>query len=275
MLIWITRSAPDNRRSARRLRALGHEDLCVPVLHVQSTAQPAIGFAPDALAFTSAHGVRCHRFLDALRDIPVFAVGRHTAAAARWAGYRSVRHAEGDVESLQALLAGRLPRGSRVLHLCGTETAGDLTGFLRRLGYSADRHIVYRARPASDAELAPAIGALARIGGILVHSPRGARRVAEIVRDAEWRGTIWCISPECARAFAGLPGVSVRSAPRPNEAALVNLLRTPRIASASGTAGRSAIRAVNDDGLSLRRQRGGVETPSPDPDPEDPPPSAA
>src|SRR6185437_1733472 len=80
----------------------------------------------------------------------VFAVGDASAAAARLAEFRSVASAGGDVADLAALVAARLsPQQGALVHIAGSEVAGDLAGTLGRAGFSLRRAVLYEARAAT------------------------------------------------------------------------------------------------------------------------------
>src|SRR5690606_18555276 len=92
--------------------------------------------------------------------LPVYAVGDATAQAARAAGFDTVESAGGDVVALAALVAERLsPGGGSLLHVAGSQTAGDLAGRLSALGFTVHREALYEARQAQalSAETAAAL----------------------------------------------------------------------------------------------------------------------
>jgi uroporphyrinogen-III synthase len=292
MLLWVTRSAPYNLLTGHRLRGIGHSVLTVPVLRVRRAQAGSRHPQPEVLAFTSAHGVEHHPFNIRWAGRPVFAVGDHTAEAARRAGYRDVRSARGDVRDLQNLIVTTVPRPSFIVHFCAREPAGDLVGYLRQSGYEASRQVVYETQPAADIDLQHAVSSMPMLDGIVVHSPKAARRVAEVVASSGWYGIIFCVSPACASEFRALPGLLLETAPRPTEESLMNVLRLYR-GRAISTPGRAhqpatrvpsrnirigaplQVQAVANDNIGAAahpRFRPGIELPE---DPDDPPPAAA
>src|SRR5438477_11117490 len=90
------------------LRARGCEVLVAPLLQVELLADAALGAGPwGALVMTSsnaAHAVARHPRRAELTPLPVFAVGRRTAEAARAVGFDDVRSADGDVADLVRLI---------------------------------------------------------------------------------------------------------------------------------------------------------------------------
>src|SRR3546814_3827643 len=102
-LVWVTRTDPFNRLTAKRLAGAGYTPLSAPALRIVAAPAPPLTAVPDALVFTSLNGVRLHRFSPALAGLPVFAVGDHSARYARAQGYRRVRSEEHTSE-LQSLM---------------------------------------------------------------------------------------------------------------------------------------------------------------------------
>jgi uroporphyrinogen-III synthase len=79
--VLVTRSQPGADETAERLRAMG----CDPVVEPLFTLQPLDAPWPDfdALAFTSANGVRAFAARNARRNVPVWCVGGRTATSPR------------------------------------------------------------------------------------------------------------------------------------------------------------------------------------------------
>src|ERR1700755_2220735 len=103
MKILITRPAEDGAEIAQRLAAMGHEALLAPMLTVEfHGGAPLVLEDVQAIVPTSANGVRALAARTSRRDLPLFAVGPQTAAAADQAGFIRVRNAEGDAVALAA-----------------------------------------------------------------------------------------------------------------------------------------------------------------------------
>jgi uroporphyrinogen-III synthase len=219
--VWVTRTQPEAGASATRVRERGFEAVVAPVLEARPLAGAAIELADvDAIAFTSGHAARAFAGLCSARDRAVFAVGDRTAGVARAAGFTDVRSAAGDAAALAGQIAAAGVRG--VLHPRARETAGDLEGLLRPRGVAVRGVIVYATVPTALA------AAPADIAAVLIHSPRAARRVADLVDSAAARGmTALAISPAAAAPLEGLGFAQVRSAPFPDEVSLLDLLQEP------------------------------------------------
>jgi uroporphyrinogen-III synthase len=268
-VVWITRSQPFGLKIARLCGSEGVPALSVPVLQVIPLAVPRPDQTPDAILFTSAHGVRNHPYNPQWKEVPVLAVGDGTAEQVLAKGYAKVHSASGDVEDLKKLVKKLLPAGSQLCLFTARETAGELRLDLRRDGYRVERKVVYETRVSTDAELRHAIDLLDRINGICVYSPKGARRVSEVLRNRDWAGTIFCLSQACADQIETREGFEILIARRPNDVALRHLVRLAwglaepgqdRSAAADGLEdSRAGVRAVtaNDKRLAMREH--GVE----------------
>jgi uroporphyrinogen-III synthase len=180
--IWITRAQPGADATAERVRGLGHDALVAPLLAVHELENVEIDLAGvAALAFTSANGVRAFADKSAVRDLRVFCVGGATAQAARQAGFRAVLSTDGDVEALaQGIAARRGELKGCVLHAGAVELAGDLVGALERQAIEGRRLTLYETRPVAIAEAE--LKMLLKADAVLLHSPRAARALAQVLR---------------------------------------------------------------------------------------------
>jgi uroporphyrinogen-III synthase len=181
----------------------------------------------DALAFTSANGVRMFAKLSSRRDVPVFCVGGRTAGAAREAGFDNVMSADGDVIDLAALVESRAPPGARLLHSGNEESRGDLAGSLAARGRSAVFVPTYRAAAIRQPgpALAAHIGGRASFDIVLVHSPRAGEVLAGFPAAAPDRShfDLAAISPAAAAPLSGFAR-RTEIAASPDETALLAAL---------------------------------------------------
>lgn len=230
-IFWITRTEPDNARTAELLREMGCDVLTVPALRTYAVQSHWPAEMPEALVFTSANGVRYHQPRPELLDLPVFTVGDRTGQAALSAGYRDVRSADGDVHDLEYLVCGAMPPGRTIFQFSVRTPAGDLVGNLNRAGLRAKKVMVYETRPVPMAELVEALPSLENIGGILVHSPRAGRIVRQVIDRtfSGFTGPIYCISRAAASSFSGLTGARITVADQPNEDAMLQLTQHQKL----------------------------------------------
>jgi uroporphyrinogen-III synthase len=232
--LLVTRPEPDAGRTAATLRARGHEVLIAPLTQIEGIMAD-LGAGPwSAVLMTSANAARAiatHPRCGELVSLPVYVVGRRTAAAAATAGFADVSSADGDVDALARLVAARIRvAAAPLLYLAGEDRAGDLAGNLRRRGLAVQMTVVYRA--AAVAHLPePAREALAnsRLDGVLHFS----RRSSEIYLNATSSAGLldkaliplhYCLSPQVAAPLLAAGAARVRVATRPEGAALVDLV---------------------------------------------------
>jgi uroporphyrinogen-III synthase len=233
--LLVTRPDPDGERTAATLRARGCEVLVAPLLQVELLADAVLGVGPwSALAMTSAnaaHAARRHPRHAELMSLPVFAVGRRTADAARAAGFGDVTSADGNVGDLVRLIGARC-RGDAapLMYLAGEDRAGDLAGDVAAVGLSVETVVVYRvvAAAALPVSVLAALRA-GRLDGVLHFS----RRSAEVYLNcAQTAGVLdralapfhYCLSRQVAEPLAAAGAGNVRIASRPEEAALIDLV---------------------------------------------------
>jgi uroporphyrinogen-III synthase len=196
---------------------MGLEPVVAPVLVSQPVAADIDLTDVDALAFTSSTGVRAFADLTLARDLPVFAVGEGTAAAARAEGFGAVQVSNGDVLTLAAFIAEARP--GLVLNPTAREPAANLVALLAERGVTARNLVVYETVP-TGAAIPPAIDS------ILVHSPRTAHIVAsQIAADEAAALSVFAISEAAAALFRAPPFARIVTATFPDEASLLDLLQ--------------------------------------------------
>lgn len=231
--ILVTRPQPGASATAARLSAMGHRPVLLPLTRI--VALPARDISTegyDAVVFTSANGVR-HApggLVAAIGRQPVYCVGEATDEAARLAGYRHTRVAEGDAVALAARMANELPAGSRALHLAGHDRTPGFGEALAGAGIVLDVVEVYRAEAITrdDGALRAALGEEA-IDVVLVFSPRAGRLLGEAMRHPTMASALApalfvCISANAAAAVAAIAGGRVAIAGSPDEEAMLTCL---------------------------------------------------
>lgn len=171
----VLRPEPGNAATCERAAAAGFATISLPLFAVRALAwDPPDPADHDALILTSANTLRFGGAgLGALKRLPVLAVGPHTAAAARAAGFDVMATGSGDGAQLAGLAAARAV--TRALHLTGrdrTLTAGGPIAAVLPV-YESVALTVDRA----------ALGALAGTIAAL-HSVRAARRLDVLLAAA-------------------------------------------------------------------------------------------
>jgi uroporphyrinogen-III synthase len=209
--VLILRPEPGCGITARRATAAGLDPVPMPLFQVVPRPwQPPAG-PFDAVMMTSANAAR--HVGDGIApwlSLPLYAVGRATADAARRIGFANIHRSD----SGGALLAAQMARDgiARAFHPAGEDriTGWDVPVEIRSVTVYASDEIV----PAPDVGAAIAAGAIA-----LLHSPRAARRFAAIVPDRA-RTRIAALSPQVLAA-AGTGWADAIAADRPDDDALL------------------------------------------------------
>ncbi|MDA9479063.1 uroporphyrinogen III synthase [Bradyrhizobium sp. CCBAU 65884] len=193
MSILVTRPHPDNETTAEKLRARGLAVLLAPVLKFEPVAFHDESEAPyGAILVTSANAIRAvaPQLQDlGLLELPLFAVGEHTAAAARDAGFAEVIVAGGDAASLRdkVLQSARdkvLKKKSTLLYLAGADLSRDLGGELGAEGFSVVTQTTYRMAPVKHLPREVCEGFAAHgVEAVLHYSRRSARAFLDAARD--------------------------------------------------------------------------------------------
>ena len=230
MKVLVTRPAEDGAEIAKRLAAMGHEALLAPLLRIEFLAGPPLSLDDvQAILATSANGVRALARRTSVRDLPLFAVGPKTAAAAQEAGFVRIRNAAGDAAAL-AVHAREWadPAKGPLFHAAGEEASGALAETLRAAGFQVRRENLYRVIPVQD--MPPeAAGPLAQgaVDAALFFSPRSAEIFAACMRQAGLgaRSVVAvCISENTAKALGDAKFREIRIAAAPNQDSLLATL---------------------------------------------------
>src|SRR6185436_5624485 len=108
MAILVTRPHPDDETTAKALRDRGFDVLRAPMLRFEPVPfQDDADARYGAIIVTSANALRAimpHLAGSRLLNLPLFAVGEHTASVARDAGFGEVMTAKGDAAALRELV---------------------------------------------------------------------------------------------------------------------------------------------------------------------------
>jgi uroporphyrinogen-III synthase len=239
MAILVTRPAPDNDKTAHALAARGFEALLSPTLRFEAMAfYDDHGAAYDGVILTSANAVRAienHEFKKRLVDLPSFAVGEHTAEAARLAGFKNIISAKGDAGALRDAVtksakAKTIKAGATLCYLAGADLARDLAGELGDRGFTVITHTAYRMIPVPS--FPDAVIEAFRTGGIeavLHFSRRSARAFLEAARAGGVEISAlalpqYCISDAVGMVLRDAGTTQVAVAREPNENALLDAL---------------------------------------------------
>lgn len=237
MAVLVTRPAPDNVATAEALRNRGFESLLAPMLTFQALPfQIEDGREFRGVILTSTNALRAiapSPQLPRLQQLTAFAVGSRTAQAARDAGFRDVRAAEGDALSLRELIAASTPerRGAApLLYLAATDVSRDLGGELGLRGINVVAVPVYRMARLDDFT-EPVRAAFARqaIEAVLHYSRRSAQAFIAATRGSGQEIAALalpqlCLSETIAATLREAGATRVIVAKSPAEADLLDVL---------------------------------------------------
>ncbi|MGB4107945.1 MAG: uroporphyrinogen-III synthase [Alphaproteobacteria bacterium] len=233
-IILITRPVADADDFARDVQALGLNPLVEPMLGIVPVSyKPPVINAYPAIVFTSANGVRVFGCPPGAAEMPVFAVGAHTAGEVLKQGYQKVFTAAGDAADLAALVSKKLSHGPvRVLHVRGEHIAMPLDEMLKHDRITVDSVVVYTAR--SEDRFSPVCRdaiANGQAGAVTFFS----RRTAEnFVRLAEKEGLTQklsgikalCISDAVLQCVQDAEWAGAYSAEQPEKSSMLALLKS-------------------------------------------------
>lgn len=225
--ILVTRANPGAMRTAQVLARKGLMPIVEPLFVLEPIPEADLPEEFDALAFTSANGVRMAAGLTQQRDLPVYCVGASTAEVARTLGFTEVYSADGDVVALEKLILKDQPPGSIIVHAANEEAIGDLADHLKAAGLEAVHVPVYRGASveAPGSILTQHLSGDSWLDAALVHSPRAARILASFLEETPQHAPlpVAAISTKAAAPLRDLvPMIEV--AAKPDEPALLAAL---------------------------------------------------
>jgi uroporphyrinogen-III synthase len=239
MAVLVTRPHPDDETTAASLRARGFDVLRAPMLRFEPVAvHEDMNARYSAVIVTSANalrGIEPHLKGHRMLELPLFAVGEHTAAAARRAGFTHVVSANGDAANMRDLVfaslrAKELKKASTLLYLAGAEIARDLASELEESGFRVVTQTTYRmiAVKSLPRETCDAFAAN-QVEAVLHYSQRSARAFLDAARAAGVEISALaipqcCISAAVASVVRDAGATQVVVAATPDENALFEAL---------------------------------------------------
>lgn len=232
MRVLVTRPIEDVEDTAAHLRDRGHMPVIAPLLEVRFRDGSELSFdGIQAVVATSANGIRALVRRSEKRDIPLFAVGPQTAAAARAAGFGDVQNSRGDSVALADAISGWADRSKGpLLHVAGNEATGKLAARLSEHGFILRHEVLYDVVPV---DTLPGTAAKAlrnrELDAVLLFSPLSAQTFVHCVEATNLQSTCReiiavCISQAAARKTG--PGFfrEARIAAHPSESEMLDAL---------------------------------------------------
>jgi uroporphyrinogen-III synthase len=226
MRLLVTRPEPDAMKLAGRLEQDGHDVTVEPLMRLSLDGTDPIDLdGASALIATSRNALRALRASPALaeaRHIPIFVIGKATAAEARNLGFERILVGAGRAADLvPAIAATQDSTDGLLVHLAGEALAFDLKSELELLGFRVLQPIVYRMQ-AAEAFSPSTIDAFAdeQIEGVILMSPQTARIYAHLIARHRLGYAIpkivhFCMSTAIAAGLAALGQVRIAIPERP------------------------------------------------------------
>lgn len=231
--VLVTRPQPGATRTSERLLCAGFLPLVLPLTRIVAldAARPKVKFA--AVAVTSASALReaSDALLRPLLKAPCFVVGEATAAAARARGFETVTMGGGDGASLAQTVIEELPTKGCILYLTGKVRAPDFEQSLRKSQVHFRCILTYDTVSVSyTTEFLLDFFAQKRIDCCLLYSRWGAEEFLRLTSRPEIahhfdNTTIFCLSRRIADALSASRHGAIHVAAKPEEDALVQLMR--------------------------------------------------
>lgn len=232
MRIVLTRPQEDSERTAAGLRAKGHDVLIAPLLRVEPV-DAKLTAAWGGVVITSANAATAlatNAACEALIKLPLYAVGKRTADAAREAGFADIIVAGGDVRDLlRTIVARRADDKGPLLYLAGEDRSGDLLGDLSVRGIAAEMAVIYRAAAAPFSHVLIEALKAGAVDAVLHFSKRSAESYLAGAGTAGVAGPAlavghYCLSAQIAEPLVVAGAARVVVAKRPDEASIIDLL---------------------------------------------------
>ena len=229
--VLVTRPEPGASETAARIAALGYRPVVAPLLEIRPVRAPLPPSGRmQAILATSGNAIPA--LPASHRHLPLFAVGATTAARARAMGFAQVISADGDAAALASLVTQRCDRHAGPLLLASGRGQGEaLAADLRARGFRVIRRVVYTAASvAALPDTARAAFTSGRLTAALFFSAETARQCVRLVQAARLHEVVrsveaLAIGQPAAVALETLPWRRIRVAARPNQDAMLALLR--------------------------------------------------
>jgi uroporphyrinogen-III synthase len=226
MRLLVTRPEPDAMKLAGRLEQDGHDAIVEPLMRLSfEDADPIDLEGASALIATSRNALRALRASPALaeaRHIPIFVVGKATAAEARQMGFERILVGPGRAADLvPAIAATQDSTDGLLVHLAGEALAFDIKSELELLGFRILQPTVYRME-AAEAFTMSTLDAFADgdVEGVILMSLQTARIYARLVAQHRLAYSMpkivhFCMSTAIASGLVPLGQVRITIPDRP------------------------------------------------------------
>ncbi len=243
-ILLLARIFEESHASAARLRRRGWSVYRAPLLRLRSILAPDLHNAllrAHAIALTSKsalHALPASLLeLQEIRALRVYAVGEETAALADRKGFRDIRTAGSNVDTLYDLIEQDACKKHSIIHLCGKYIHGNLVAKLLDNGYSAESITLYEAVSARNLPISiERLFRQNRVYASIIYSARSAdifaRLYAQQIQDGKNQRQVidkplrfFCLSQRIGERIAQhFPPALIACAKEPSEKSLLQTI---------------------------------------------------
>jgi uroporphyrinogen-III synthase len=232
MRLLITRPDEDAQLLAKALKKQGHKTIIENLMIINDIARSNINFSGvQALLITSANGIRSLARAHKERNFLIYTVGDASADAARKLGYKKVKSASGNVETLATMVRKNLiPSGGPLIHIAGSSRAGDLAKMLKADGFKTRRMVLYEAKAVKKLSQMT-ITALknSNVDGVLFFSPRTVKLFCRYIKKAKLSEqcrslNAYCLSKAVSKEASLLTWSNVFVAKKPSSNSMLDTI---------------------------------------------------
>ena len=238
--ILVTRPEPGAEATRQTLLTHGFDPVMLPLSSIVpvAAAAPADAERFSAVALTSANAVRnaAPELLQALGELPVYAVGAATADAARERGMQVIWIGSGDASALAGELANRPTAGQRVLYLTGRIRRPEFEETLARKSVPVSAVETYDTAILSyTTDTVLDLLSHETMHGVLVYSAVAGRALSGLISNPELGHLLessWfiCLSRRIAESLDTVDPERVLVTGSPSESAVLDLLNRTNFA---------------------------------------------
>jgi uroporphyrinogen-III synthase len=231
MTILITRPQPDAMRLAKRLQEKGYSTLMNPLLRVDFINVQLNLKGVQAILTTSINGIRAMAHTIRERDQLLYTVGPGSANEAKSLGFKNVKYASGNTDTLIQRIQNDLsPTKGKLIYVCGDVVGSDIVERLVIDGFGVEKYMIYHMQEATKfSETTLLALKAAEISLTLFFSPRTVDVFIRLLLQASLGHlcktiTALCLSSAVVDRLKCIDWKAVKVADRPSQTALLTLI---------------------------------------------------
>ncbi len=232
-VILITRAIEHAAATQKDVEALGASTLLDPMMDIQPiTGVEPISATTSALIITSRNALVGIKALENAETLPMFIVGKETAALFKAAGFKNIAAtAEQSADLPRLIKASVQPNAGALLHITSEHAHTEFYEPLLDAGFGIDQRLVYTANAVKQFDAAT-LNALeqSKLAGVLFYSARTADIFNTLITAAGLQGNTkrlraFCLSDSIAASLDKTAWKSVFVAKSPTHQAMMDCLR--------------------------------------------------